>query len=50
MYKASSTPPGGDAGAAGAAGADNGAKAPDAEKKDNVVDAEFVDVDDKNKK
>ena len=47
MYKASSA----SAGEAGPAGADNGAKAPEgAEKKDDVVDAEFVDVDDKDKK
>ncbi len=45
MYKASSAqtpPPGGD-GASSAGGAQSG----DSKKKDDVVDAEFVDVDDK---
>jgi molecular chaperone DnaK len=45
MYKASAATPGGDAGA-GAAGSADGAAAGQ-EKKDDVVDAEFVDVDDK---
>jgi len=50
MYKASSAAPG-DAGAPGAGDAANGAKpAEGAAKKDDVVDAEFVDVDDKDKK
>ena len=51
MYKASSSqpggappPPGGDGGSGGPGGGDQGKK-----NKDNVVDAEFVDVDDKNK-
>ena len=47
MYKAASAPP---ADAAGAAGTGNGAKSPEEAEKDNVVDAEFVDVDDKDKK
>ncbi len=48
MYK-SSAPQGGEAGAPGAAGSDGAhGAAPGAEKpKDNVVDAEFVDVDEK---
>ena len=45
MYKTTSTPPGGDQpGAAGSAGAATGSEE---KPKDNVVDAEFVDVDDK---
>jgi len=54
MYKASSQPGGGGAGGAGGAGApqpggDGGPSGGDSDKKgkDNVVDAEFVDVDDK---
>src|SRR5438034_825890 len=47
MYKASSAQtPGGDGAASGAAGAGGGSAA-DSKKKDDVVDAEFVDVDDK---
>jgi len=47
MYKASSTQtPGGDGTASGAAGA-GGSSSADSTKKDDVVDAEFVDVDDK---
>jgi molecular chaperone DnaK len=47
MYKSSSTqtPP-----ADGAAAGDGGAKAEEPKKADDVVDAEFVDVDDKDKK
>ena len=45
MYKASSQPGGAAPGAPGADG--NGASAGEAKPKDNVVDAEFVDVDDK---
>jgi molecular chaperone DnaK len=47
MYKASSAQtPGGDGAASGAAGGGSGSSA-DSKKKDDVVDAEFVDVDDK---
>jgi len=45
MYKASSQQPGGQQGAAGAGG--NGASGEESKPKDNVVDAEFVDVEDK---
>jgi molecular chaperone DnaK len=45
MYKASSQQPGGQQGAAGAGG--NGASGGESKPKDNVVDAEFVDVEDK---
>jgi len=51
MYKSSAQQPGGGAGAAGAAGPDGGGPSagggPGKPDKDNVVDAEFVDVDDK---
>jgi molecular chaperone DnaK len=48
MYKASSAQtPGGDGAASGAAGAGGGSAGADPKKKDDVVDAEFVDVDDK---
>ncbi len=49
MYKASSTPPTGAPGADGAQPQGEAPKAGDAKKKDDVVDAEFVDVDDKKK-
>ncbi len=45
MYKASSQQPPPQGGAPGADG--NGASGGEAKPKDNVVDAEFVDVDDK---
>ena len=47
MYKASSaSAPGGDGGSSGAAGAGAGSSG-ESKKKDDVVDAEFVDVDEK---
>jgi len=46
MYKASSQQPGGAQGGQGAPGGD-GAKSGGEKPKDNVVDAEFVDVEDK---
>ena len=49
MYKASQQP-GAGAGPTGGAGTDGAAGGgPGEQKKDDVVDAEFVDVDDKNK-
>jgi molecular chaperone DnaK len=48
MYKASAPPPGGPPPGAGQAASDDGASHKEKEK-DNVVDAEFVDVDDKKK-
>jgi molecular chaperone DnaK len=49
MYKSSSSQPGGQPGQPGGPGADGQAPGPDSKpnEKDNVVDAEFVDVDDK---
>jgi molecular chaperone DnaK len=48
MYRATAQPGGGAAGAAGAG--DGAARAGQEQKKENVVDAEFVDVDEKDKK
>jgi molecular chaperone DnaK len=47
MYKASSSGPGPQGPGAGAAPGGDGAKPAEEKPKDNVVDAEFVDVDDK---